>query len=269
MQKKVVSIIRSLSVALVGWISAFIKHFLPTSRKASKKEYAVFHSLDPMTMLYPDGNRWMPRTEHYRHVATVLAEDLDEVFSLTNDHWEETAWTDLPQIKWSRGRAIRSTSMGDVIHDLTEWRTFLILGTGFQELSQPESCCDLYYWLIPGPLFNGLDSSEENEDFARFRDEAEKGWLEAFRANLNQSISEEVYGLALRKKIRKGLALYISDPTIERLEELANLFGQCLVFENPGYHCEEYRLFTAEVMNVFHRLNSLLVSSTLSGWQQT
>ncbi len=83
---------------------------------AAEPRYAVYHAHDPRAMLSPRADRWLDHQAlHFRHVADVQADELDQVFALTN-HQQEESWTSHPEIVWHASDApVRSTSVGDVI----------------------------------------------------------------------------------------------------------------------------------------------------------
>jgi hypothetical protein len=88
-------------------------------------------------MLSPREDRWLlNQTLHYRHVADVEAHQLEQVFALTN-HQEES-WTRHAQIVWHATDApVRSTSVGDVIVSSQTQQAWLVMPTGFREISPP------------------------------------------------------------------------------------------------------------------------------------
>ncbi len=67
---------------------------------AAEPRYAVYHAHDPRAMLSPRADRWLDHQAlHFRHVADVQADELDQVFALTN-HQQEESWTSHPEIVW-------------------------------------------------------------------------------------------------------------------------------------------------------------------------
>ena len=83
---------------------------LPMPQPAAEPRYAVYHARDPWAMLLPRADRWLDNQAlHYRHVADVQADELDQVFALTN-HQEEESWTSHHEIVWHASDApVRST----------------------------------------------------------------------------------------------------------------------------------------------------------------
>ncbi len=79
---------------------------------AAEPRYAVYHARDPWAMLFPHADRWLDHQAlHFRHVADVQADELDQVFALTN-HQEEESWTSHREIVWHASDApVRSTSV--------------------------------------------------------------------------------------------------------------------------------------------------------------
>jgi hypothetical protein len=100
--------------------------------------YHVYHSLNPLSTMYPDGEFWTEddsNSSHFREVANVIAKSPDEVFSLMQNDGE-TPWTDHPEVTWSSDTGLRSTSVGDVIFCYRVARAWLVLSEGFQDISR-------------------------------------------------------------------------------------------------------------------------------------
>jgi hypothetical protein len=99
--------------------------------------YAVYHARDPWAMLSPREDGWLSnRVLHFRHVAQVQAEGLEQVFALTN-HQEES-WTSHQEITWHATDApMRSTSVGDVIVCTQTGQAWLVMPSGFRAIIPP------------------------------------------------------------------------------------------------------------------------------------
>jgi len=103
----------------------------------ASQRYAVYHVRDIWAMLSPREDRWLHNQAlHFRHVADVQAQQLEQVFALTN-HQEES-WTSHQEIVWHATDApVRSTSVGDVIVSSQTGQAWLVLPAGFIEIISP------------------------------------------------------------------------------------------------------------------------------------
>ncbi len=103
----------------------------------AKPHYVVYHACDIWAMLSPREDRWLLNQPlHYRRVAQVQADQLEQVFALTN-HQQES-WTSHQEIIWSATDApVRSTSIGDVIVSSQTGQTWLVLPAGIKEIIPP------------------------------------------------------------------------------------------------------------------------------------
>ncbi len=104
---------------------------------AALLSYTVYHARDPWAMLSPREDRWLLNwTLHFRHVAEVQAQQLEQVFALTN-HQEES-WTSHQEIIWYATDApVRSTSIGDVIVSTQTGQAWLVMPSGYSEIISP------------------------------------------------------------------------------------------------------------------------------------
>ncbi len=100
----------------------------------SQQRFAVYHARDIWTMLSPQEDRWLLNpAPHFRHVAQVQADQLEQVFALTNH--QEVNWTSHQEIIWHATDApVRSTSIGDVIVSSQTGQVWLVLPAGFKEI---------------------------------------------------------------------------------------------------------------------------------------
>ena len=103
----------------------------------AKLHYAVYHAHDPWAMLFPREDRWLHNQAlNYRHVADMQADELEQVFALTN-HQEES-WTSHPEITWhATDTLVRSTSVGDVIVSMQTEQAWLVMSAGFSAILPP------------------------------------------------------------------------------------------------------------------------------------
>src|SRR5712691_5143897 len=103
----------------------------------SQHRFAVYHVRDIWAMLSPREDRWLlNQALHYRHVADVQAQQLEQVFALTN-HQEES-WTSHQEIVWHATDApVRSTSIGDVIVSSQTGQAWLVMPSEFSEIISP------------------------------------------------------------------------------------------------------------------------------------
>jgi hypothetical protein len=69
-------------------------------------------------------------SDDYMLVATIDAEDLDQVFTVGNIG---------PESRINRIAPMRSVSVGDIIQDLVTDKTFVIVKFGFDEINMKES----------------------------------------------------------------------------------------------------------------------------------
>ena len=101
------------------------------------QRYAVYHARDIWAMLSPREDRWLlNQALHFRHVADVQADQLEQVFALTN-HQKES-WTSHPEIVWHTTDApVRSTSIGDVIVSIQTGQAWLVMPSGFRAILPP------------------------------------------------------------------------------------------------------------------------------------
>lgn len=99
--------------------------------------YAVYHARDPWAMVSPCEDGWIVnRALHFRHVADVQAEGLEQVFALTNH--QEANWTSHPEITWyAKDAPVRSTSVGDVIVAAQNGQAWLVLPLGYRAILPP------------------------------------------------------------------------------------------------------------------------------------
>ena len=104
---------------------------------AAGQRYAVYHARDIWAMLSPREDLWLLNPAlHFRPVAQVQADGLERVFVLTN-HQEES-WTSHQEITWhATDAAVRSTSIGDVIVATQTGQVWLVMPSGFSEISSP------------------------------------------------------------------------------------------------------------------------------------
>src|SRR5260370_34638988 len=103
----------------------------------SQQRFAVYHARDIWAMLSPHKDRWLlNQALHYRHVADVQAQQLEQVFTLTNH--QEDNWTSRAQIIWHATDApVRLTSIGDVIVSSQTGQVWLVLPAGFKAIVSP------------------------------------------------------------------------------------------------------------------------------------
>jgi hypothetical protein len=99
----------------------------------TQQTFAVYHAIDPLEMALPHPAHWHTDKErHYRHVTDVAA-SCEQVFALTNHI--DYPWTRNPAVIWhAADRALRSTSIGDVMVDCYTQEAWLILTVGFHAL---------------------------------------------------------------------------------------------------------------------------------------
>ena len=100
----------------------------------SQQRFAVYHARDPWAMLFPAEDGWLSDPAlHFRYVAEVQAEQLEQVFALTNH--QETSWTRHPAIIWhATDGPVRSTSVGDVIVNTQTGQAWLVMPSGFRAM---------------------------------------------------------------------------------------------------------------------------------------
>jgi hypothetical protein len=104
---------------------------------AAGQRYAVYHARDIWAMLSPREDLWLlDQALHFRPVADVETDQLEQVFALTN-HQEES-WISHAHIVWHATDApVRSTSIGDVIVSTQTGQAWLVMPSGFSEISSP------------------------------------------------------------------------------------------------------------------------------------
>lgn len=117
-----------------------------TTKKEQKmsetKKFFVFHtkSWALNTMLhFDDEGTFKPHMEDYKHVASVFASDIEEVFRDTN-HIDREWWENENVILVEKSR---STSVGDVIVD-NKLNVFVCAGCGWNKVKwdvRPKSEC--------------------------------------------------------------------------------------------------------------------------------
>src|SRR5437763_13368058 len=89
-----------LQGSVTSYFSTMQERSLPMSQPAAEPRYAVYHARDIWAMLSPHEDHWLHnQVLNYRHVADVEANELDQIFALTN-HQEEESWTSHQQIVW-------------------------------------------------------------------------------------------------------------------------------------------------------------------------
>ncbi len=103
----------------------------------SPQGFSVYHACDPWAILFPSEDGWLSNPAlHFRHVADVQANHLEQVSALTN--YQEASWTSHPDITWHATDApVRSMSVGDVIVVRQTGQAWLVMPSGFREIIAP------------------------------------------------------------------------------------------------------------------------------------
>ena len=99
-----------------------------------RKQFKVFHANNPKfgfgDPIFNDQN--------YIHVATVECETIDEAFEITNHIWHD--WTNNQEVIWcskqtiGSEKALRSTSVGDVIQDMETCEHYRCMMAGWKRI---------------------------------------------------------------------------------------------------------------------------------------
>ena len=103
--------------------------------------YEIWHFTDIATMdeayRFPQKAiaRWLHHREQFEKVAEVEASDLGHVWDIAQN--VNNSWTKRPEVKWSKGKELRSTSVGDIL--ILNGKAWLVVWEGFTEIPESRS----------------------------------------------------------------------------------------------------------------------------------